>query len=54
MPNLSDFKLGNIVFASMLAENKLDFKKSLVSFMDFCDVDKNKFELFKALRLTLI
>tara|TARA_B100000963_G_scaffold359192_1_gene385772 strand:+ start:7934 stop:9172 length:1239 start_codon:yes stop_codon:yes gene_type:complete len=48
MPNLSDFKLGNIVFASMLAENKLDFQKSLVSFMNFCEVDKNKFEIIQS------
>ncbi len=48
MPNLSDFKLGNIVFASMLAENKLDFQKSLISFMNFCEVDKDKFEIIQS------
>ena len=48
MPNLSDFKLGNVVFASMLAENKLDFQKSLISFMNFCDVDIDKFQIIQS------
>ena len=48
IPNLSDFKLGNIVFAAMLAENNLDFQKSLSSFMDFCGVDKSRFEVIQS------
>jgi 2-phospho-L-lactate transferase/gluconeogenesis factor (CofD/UPF0052 family) len=48
IPNLSDFKLGNIVFAAMLAENKINFQKSLLSFMDFCGVDKDRFEIIQS------
>ena len=43
IPNLSDFKLGNIVFAAMLAENKINFQKSILNSEDLL----KKFNLFK-------
>lgn len=48
IPNISDFKLGNIVFASMLADNHLDFQKSLVSFMQFCSVNLEQFGIVQS------
>lgn len=48
IPNLSDFKIGNMVFASMLIEADLNFTKSLESFISFCDVDQKKFHILES------
>ena len=37
--DIVDFKLGNILFASLLIENNLDFKKSIDDFLSLCKVN---------------
>lgn len=48
LPNLSDFKIGNIVFSSMLINRKLNFQEALTDFMEFCDVSKDRFEIIQS------
>lgn len=48
IPNLSDFKLGNIVFAAMLAEKQLNFQASLICFMEFCGVNLDRFQIIQS------
>jgi 2-phospho-L-lactate transferase/gluconeogenesis factor (CofD/UPF0052 family) len=48
IPNLSDFKIGNIIFASMLVKNKLNFQEALENFMDFCSINKEKFKIIQS------
>lgn len=39
--DLSDYKIGNIIFASLLIKNNLDFKASIDSFSELCGVKSN-------------
>lgn len=48
LPNLGDFKLGNIVFASMLINARLSFEIALEEFIRFCDVDSDRFEIVQS------
>ena len=48
MINFGDYKIGNIVFASMLIENNLNFQKSLDDFMKFCNIDLEKFSIIQS------
>ena len=48
MPNLSDFKLGNIVFASMLIKSDLNFETALGEFMRFCEIDCKQFGIVQS------
>jgi len=48
IPNFSDFKIGNIVFASLLVQNKLHFQSSINDFFKFCTIDKTKFSILQS------
>lgn len=48
LPNLGDFKLGNIVFASMLINAKLNFDIALEEFIRFCEVDSGRFGIVQS------
>tara|TARA_Y100000994_G_scaffold189934_1_gene158899 strand:- start:828 stop:2069 length:1242 start_codon:yes stop_codon:yes gene_type:complete len=37
--DIEDFKIGNILFASFLIENNLDFNKAIGAFSNFCSLD---------------
>ncbi len=39
--DLSDYKIGNIIFASLLIKNSLDFKLSIKDFCEICNVKDN-------------
>ena len=46
--NISDFKIGNIVFASMYINANLDFNSALLVFLKFCRVDNKAFEIIQS------
>ena len=48
LPNLGDFKLGNIVFTSMLINAKLNFDIALEEFIRFCEVDSERFGIVQS------
>ncbi|MDC3077491.1 2-phospho-L-lactate transferase CofD family protein [Flavobacteriales bacterium] len=39
--DLSDYKIGNIIFASLLINNNLDFKASIKKFCKICNIQSN-------------
>jgi len=43
--DIDDFKVGNIVFASMLIKNDMGFNRTLVSFSDFCSLPERKINI---------
>ncbi len=46
--NLSDFKIGNIVFASMYINSNLNFHNALLNFQEFCQVDRKAFDIIQS------
>jgi len=46
--NISDFKIGNIVFASIYINEDLDFNRALLAFLKFCQVDNKAFEIIQS------
>ena len=46
--NLSDFKIGNIIFASMYINANKSFNEALLSFLKFCRVDNEIFEVLQS------
>ena len=47
-PDMGDYKIGNIVFASLLIENSMDFQEGLISFMKFLGIDSNKYKILQS------
>ena len=43
--DIDDFKIGNIVFASMLIKNDMDFNRTLMGFSDFCSLPGHKIDI---------
>ena len=50
--DLSDYKIGNIIFASFLIQNNLDFNISIKKFCDLCNV-KSNVNIIEAAKLPL-
>ncbi len=48
IPALSDFKIGNIVFSSMLINKQMNFQAALEDFMQLCEVDSDLFEIIQS------
>jgi len=46
--NLSDYKIGNIVFASMYINANFNFYKTLSIFLKFCQIDRNVFDILQS------
>lgn len=50
--DLSDYKVGNIIFASFLIKNNLDFNESIKKFCELCDI-KSNVKILEAAKLPL-
>lgn len=50
--DLSDYKVGNIIFASILIKNNLDFNESIKKFCELCDI-KSNVKILEAAKLPL-
>ena len=50
--DLSDYKVGNIIFASFLIKNNLDFNESIKKFCELCDI-KSNVKIIEAAKLPL-
>ena len=50
--DLSDYKVGNIIFASILKKNNLDFNESIKKFCELCDI-KSNVKILEAAKLPL-
>ena len=46
--DMGDFKVGNVVFASYLVTNSMDFQSSLISFMKFLEVNLDRFKIHQS------
>lgn len=46
--DLSDYKVGNVVFAALLVQEEENFTASISRFCEFCSVDQNRFKVLES------